>query len=74
MKDLINKMNDEARQTWNKIRESLFIDDNDETYLQWKEEIMEVRSEGGDDALCTICDMHGIEVYALETLLWHAFE
>lgn len=46
----------------------------DETYLQWKEEIMEVRSEGGDDALCTICDMHGIEVYALETLLWHAFE
>ena len=35
---------------------------------------MEVRSEGGDDALCTICDMHGIEVYALETLLWHAFE
>ena len=34
MKELINKMNDEARQTWNKIRESLFIDDNDETYLQ----------------------------------------
>lgn len=39
-----------------------------------KEEIMEVRSEGGDNALCTICDMHGIEVSALETLLWHAFE
>lgn len=52
----------------------LYIDDTDETYLQWKEEIMEVRSEGGDDALCTICDMHGIEVSALETLLWHAFE
>lgn len=37
MKDLINKMNDEARQTWGKIRESLYIDDTDETYLQWKE-------------------------------------
>lgn len=74
MKDLINKMNDEARQTWNKIRESLLIDDNDETFLQWKEETEGIREEEGDEGLYEICRMEGIEVSDLENLLWYAFE
>lgn len=74
MRDLVTKMNDSARKTWNKVRESFHMEDTDEDYLQWKEEIIGIHQAEGDEGLEVICIMENIEPYDMEHLLYYAFE
>lgn len=74
MQELINKMTDNAKKTWSKVRESFNMDNTDEDYLQWKEETLGIIKEEGEEGFFDLCQMEGLDTYDMETLLYYAFK